>query len=55
MTKDEEHDVRLLLQCFVYLDWVMSNDEVIGKSSWEKQVGGAERAALQRLIETVKL
>jgi len=46
-------DVRLLLQMVAYYDWLISSDGVITKESWAKQMGGAERAALQRLIDEV--
>ena len=50
-----EDDVRLLLQMIVFYEFVMGSDGVITKESWNKQFGGAERAALQRLIDVVKL
>jgi len=48
-------DVRLLCQMIVFYDFLIHNDGVITKESWDKQMGGAERAALQRLVDEVKL
>jgi hypothetical protein len=48
-------DVRLLCQMVVFYDYVITADGVINKASWDKQLGAAERAALQRLIDEVKL
>lgn len=51
----DEADVRILCQMVVFYDYLIQADGVITKESWEKQMAGAERAALQRLIDAVKL
>ena len=55
MSNVDEADVRLLLQMVIFYEFVMGSDGVITKESWSKQFGPAERAALQRLIDVVKV
>jgi hypothetical protein len=51
----DENDVRLLLQTIIYLDWLIERDKVIRYESWQRQLGEAERQALQRLVDAVGL
>jgi len=44
-------DVRVLVQLVIYLDLVIPRDGWLAESSWDAQMGDAERAALQRLID----